>query len=311
MKAPEPAKSASFDASALVSPRDIANAIGASESSLRRWIDSGDIRVSRTAGGHRRVPLRDALQFIRKIGAVIVHPEMLQLPPLTESSEVEVSGEEESLFAALCEGRRDAASGITLSWYLKGRPLHEPFDGPIRGAMKRVGELWKHEDRGILVEHRATEICISVISSLRSLLPTPSESAPLAIGAAPEGDPYQIPSMMAGTVLAEAGLREVNFGANTPLKLLTDEAALAGAALVWLSISAVADEKTLQGQIKKLATALAARGTKLVIGGHGSAPFVQRRTQNVFGIRSMSELAAFGHGLLAQPATAKTTAAAP
>lgn len=230
---------------------------------------------------------------------MIVKPELLQLPPMAEPSEA-ASGEEESLFSALCEGRREVASGMALSWYLKGRTMHELFDGPVRGAMHRMGELWKHEDRGILVEHRATEICLGMLTSLRALLPTLPESAPLAIGGAPEGDPYQIPSLMAGTVLAEAGLRDVNFGASTPLKLLADEAALTDAALVWVSISAVADEKLLQAQIKKLAATLAARGTKLVIGGHGSAPFVRRSVANIFPIRSMGELAAFGQGLLAQ-----------
>ena len=78
---------------------------------------------------------------------------------------------------------------------------------------------------------------------LRSLLPAPPGSAPLAIGAAPEEDPYLIPSMMAGTVLAEAGLRDINFGANTPLHLLASEAVRMGAKLVWVSISSVADAK--------------------------------------------------------------------
>ena len=103
---------------------------------------------------------------------------------------------------------------------------------------------------------------------------------------------------MAGTVLAEAGLRDVNFGANTPLELLASEAALTNAALVWLSISAVSDDRALQSKLKKLAAALAERGTKLVIGGHASAELARRNTPNVFAIRSMGELAAFGHGLL-------------
>src|SRR6187549_491727 len=207
------------DGDRLLSPRDLADAIGASESSLRRWIDNGDIRISRTAGGHRRVPLREAVQFIRKIGAVVVRPEVLHLPPSSlglssSASSAAPSGgkgsDEQFLFAALRDGRRDLANGLVLSWYLQGRTLHELFDGPVRGAMSLVGELWKHEGRGILLEHRATDICLALVTSLRSLLPSPPDAAPLAIGGAPTGDPYQIPSLMAATVLAEAGVRDVN-----------------------------------------------------------------------------------------------------
>lgn len=307
MAIPESIKTSSgLDLEALVSPRDIAEAIGASESSLRRWIDGGDIRVSRTAGGHRRVPLREALQFIRRIGAVVVRPEVLRLPagaPVggAAAGEPTPDSETDALFAALSEGRRDVAGGLALAWYLKGRPLHEFFDGPVSGAMHRVGELWRREDRGILVEHRATEICLGMIGGLRSLLPRPVEAAPLAIGGAPEGDPYQIPSRMAGAVLAEAGWRDMNFGAGTPLKLLADEAALTGAKLVWLSISATADARSLQSQVKRLATALAERGTKLAVGGHAAAECLRRNVPNVFAMNSMGGLAAFSQGLLNRP----------
>ena len=50
----------------LLSPRELAQAIGVSESSLKRWADAGQIRVARTAGGHRRISIADAVRFIRE-----------------------------------------------------------------------------------------------------------------------------------------------------------------------------------------------------------------------------------------------------
>src|SRR5271165_4212340 len=69
----------------LLTPKELADAIGASESSVRRWVDAGDIRMSRTAGGHRRILLPDAIQFIRKMGAAIVRPELLGLTDLNSA----------------------------------------------------------------------------------------------------------------------------------------------------------------------------------------------------------------------------------
>ena len=291
----------------LFSPKDLATAIGVSESSVRRWIDDGDIRVVRTAGGHRRVAANDAVQFIRKLGAVVVRPEVLNLPalPLPGATEVgeSASGDAERLFAALRDGNRELARGLVLSWYLAGRRLHELFDGPVRDAIQRVGELWTHDPRGVLVEHRATEICSGIVLDLRELLPAPDESAPLAIGAAPAGDPYQIPTLMAGTVLAEAGLRDMNFGANTPLELLATEAVRSGARLVWVSISFVADAKSLRAAVRSLAAALGHERIDLVIGGQASPGLAPRDASNVHAIGSMAELAAFGRGLLSAPRT--------
>ena len=286
----------------LLSPKDLAAAIGASESSLRRWIDSGDIRVSRTAGGHRRIPLSEAVQFIRKMGAVVVRPEILSLPA---SPAAGTDNDDEQLFAALRDGRRDVAYGLALSWYVGGRALHELFDGPVRGAMHRLGELWKHDERGILVEHRATDICLGMITSLRALVPPARDSAPLAVGGAPQGDPYLVPSLMAATVLAEAGLRDVNYGANTPLELLAAEAQRSGARLVWLSVSAAESARSVRAAARTLAASLAERDGDLVIGGQASADCIPRGVANVHAIRSMGELAAFGRGLLGRVPAAR------
>ena len=68
-----------MSASKLLTPKDLADAIGASESSLRRWVDSGRVKMSRTAGGHRRIPLAEAIRFIRETHATVVRPDLLGL----------------------------------------------------------------------------------------------------------------------------------------------------------------------------------------------------------------------------------------
>ena len=50
----------------VLSPKELAAAIGVSESTLKRWADDGLIVFSRTAGGHRRIRLAEAIRFIRE-----------------------------------------------------------------------------------------------------------------------------------------------------------------------------------------------------------------------------------------------------
>jgi excisionase family DNA binding protein len=290
----------------LLTPKELADVIGASESSLRRWVDGGRIRMSRTAGGHRRIPLAEAVRFIRESGATVVRPELLGLTDLGGVGPLVLGvSREEQLFQALIAGDDKVARGLILSAYLEGQTLPALFDGPVRAAMHKVGDLWRHDARGILVEHRATEICAAAVDRLRDLLPAPGARAPLALGGAPQGDPYVLPSRMAGLVLAEAGFRDVNFGPSTPVELLAAEAFARKARLVWLSVSAVEDERSLRAAVARLADSLAEHRIDLVIGGGHSADVAPRGAPNVHVIGSMAELAAFARGILGQTKPAR------
>ena len=279
----------------LLTTKDLSAAIGVSESSLRRWTDSGAIGTSRTPGGHRRIPLSEAVRFIRDTHATVIKPEILGLPDVGPASGVGGSAAE-MLHSALLEGDAAKARGQVTAMYLNGMSVAAICDGPIRNAMQRIGELWRHEASGILIEHRATDICIGAVGALRQLLPEPSEIAPLAIGGTPAGDPYMLPSSMAAVVVAEAGWREANFGPRVPLELLADAAHDRDAGLVWLSISFIEDSAALRKSIKKLAGHLAKQNRPLLIGGRCVDEVVLAKLDDVHVMRSMSELSAFARG---------------
>ena len=71
----------------LLSPKQVAQALGVSESSLKRWCDQGRIATVRTGGGHRRLSLADVLRFVRDHAHPLVSPEVLGLPSVREPSE--------------------------------------------------------------------------------------------------------------------------------------------------------------------------------------------------------------------------------
>jgi MerR family transcriptional regulator, light-induced transcriptional regulator len=52
-----------------LSPKALAAAIGVSESSLKRWADEGRLAAERTAGGHRRIAVAEAVRFVRRRGS--------------------------------------------------------------------------------------------------------------------------------------------------------------------------------------------------------------------------------------------------
>jgi excisionase family DNA binding protein len=317
----------------VLSPKELARAIGVSESSLKRWADDGLIRATRTGGGHRRIPIAEAIRFLRETEATLVHPEILGLPDVESVSGELPAREDEAdrLHTYLRGGHAREARGLILSMYLEGRSVAEICDGPIRLALQRIGELWRHGPEGIFIEHRATEVCAQAINQLRATLqPGPSavsargrgtascdsstaapdaeaaggtepgaeDGAPVATGGAPAGDPYLLPSLMAAASLEAEGFRAVNLGPNSPPEALLLAARHHRADLVWLSASAedlrAAD---LAGQIDALLTGLAEIGLSLIIGGSALQRIQPPSSPSLHIGHSMAELVAFAKGV--------------
>jgi MerR family transcriptional regulator, light-induced transcriptional regulator len=279
-----------------ISPRVLASAIGVSESSLKRWTDEGRLEAERTAGGHRRIAVGEAVRFVRSAGLSVIRPELLGLGRGGARVPGDRAAASERLLAALAADRAAEARSLIVSLYLEGASPGWICDVPIREALERVGEMWEHGAGGIFLEHRATETCLQALAELRLILPAPPEDAPVALGGGSEGEVYVLPSLMAATVVAEAGFEVRNLGADTPAVALLEAIRHYQPQLVWISYSvpprSPRDAATgLTGMVEAL------NGGSVVIGGRGSAalplpasPFVQR-------IETMSELAAFARGL--------------
>lgn len=284
----------------LLSPKDLADAIGVSESSVKRWVDNGIVHATKTAGGHRRIPITEAVRYLRESRSTLVNPESIGLHDVAALVDLEspAGDEEEALYNYLREGQADPARGLILSMFLNGKTVAQIVDGPLRGAMARMGQLWKDHERGIFWEHRATEIAISAVSRLRMLIPPRPDNAPSGVGGAPAGDPYLLPTLCAAAVLESQGVNAVNLGADTPIHSLLLASEAVRAQLIWLSVSLLVSPQQLQKELQALARQVSSVHVSIIIGGSQSHllhlpdnPFCHIGT-------SMSELEAMVKGLL-------------
>ena len=284
----------------VLSPKEFAEAIGVSESSMKRWADDGLLRVSRTAGGHRRIALSEAIRFVRERNATLVKPDLLGLTDLPQDRPQDVESASERLFHFLQRGMAREARGLVLSLYLSGTSVAEICDGPIRVSMARIGDLWQHDDAGIFVEHRATDICLQALNQLRMTV-EPSEGTQIAIGGAPARDPYLLPSLAASTVLSSVGFRAINLGADTPTSVLMRAVQQYSPRLVWLSVSTSHDPAGLSSDLTRFAEKLAldAPHTHLAVGGRATRVLELPQDPRTHEIQSLEQLAALGQELLA------------
>jgi MerR family transcriptional regulator, light-induced transcriptional regulator len=284
-----------------LSPRALAAAIGVSESSLKRWADEGRLGVERTAGGHRRIPLTEAVHFIRRSGLTPVRPDLLGVSGEEGVEGVRAGdpeGAAERLHAVLLQDRASDARNLILSLYLDGASVAWLCDDVIRPSLARIGALWEHDERGIFLEHRALETCTRALTQLRLLQPAVAADAPVALGGAFEGDVYQLPTAMAALVVAEAGYREHNLGADTPAAGIIAAILHYRPQLVWLSFSTVPrSPRHAARSLDRIAEAQDCGA--LVVGGRGAGAVPLPDRPNVHRLDSMAELAAYARGAVA------------
>lgn len=247
------------------SPRDVAEIIGVSESTVKRWVDAGHIPVHRTQGGHRRIQLVDLLRFVREGDMPVLRPELLGMKDLAA-----VRGTDgitaDAMYKLLVDGNAAAVRGSLLNAYLHGDDVASLMDDVIAPAFDRIGYLWLEGEQGVFVEHRATQICIEAVHVLRAVLPAPPENAPVLVGGVPPGDPYVLPALSVSTVLIDAGYRVVSLGPDTPVTAFLHAADAHRPDGVWVSATS-AKNSQLQQFTLDLGKHLRERGLQLFLGG--------------------------------------------
>ncbi|WP_417849493.1 B12-binding domain-containing protein [Thalassoglobus sp.] len=262
----------------LVSPRQVAQAIGASESSLKRWCDQGKIPTVYTAGGHRRIPVSGVLTFLRKAGMEIRSPEILGLPAATTGGgERKLHEEQARLLQALVRGEESVCVEVTLNLYLANYPMSLICDEVLAKAFEQIGEKWGCGDVAVYQERRSCELCHRVMHELRRSLPELPVDAPIAVGGTIDGDPYTLASAMAELVLRDLGFRAASLGNMLPFSSLAHALCDTQPKLFWVSVSAIRDLDQFLEEFDRLSTLAFENQVTLVVGGKALTDDVRKQ----------------------------------
>ena len=263
----------------LVTPKQVAQAIDVSESSLKRWCDRGLIPTVRTAGGHRRLPVNGVLAFLRNSGYRLVDPEVLGLPPIPAKSSRAGNLEEEQarLLQALVNGNEAVCIEIVINLYLARVPMCRICDQLLARSFQDIGELWGCGDVAVYQERRSCELCHRVIHEIRRALPEIPATGPLAIGGTCAGDPYTLASSMAELVLRENNWNATSLGNMLPFSSLRQALEEVKPKLFWLSVSTISDANAFVTEFAELSEAADQHQVALVVGGQALTPEIRRQ----------------------------------
>ncbi len=263
----------------LLSPRQVARAIGVSESSLKRWCDSGRIQVVRTLGGHRRLPVPAVLRFLRDEGHRLAHPEVLGLPSNTGRGQRVLGRAADQLAAALGDGDVVVVRQIVFDLYLADHPLSTIADRVLAPAFHELGRRWECGDLEVYRERRACDIAMGVAAELLAALNEPDPTAPLAMGGAPETDPYALPTKLVEIVLRGCGWRATSLGTQLPMDTLRAAIEDNRPQLFWLSVSHIPDPAAFLDQYRKLYATAVNCGVPIAVGGSALSEAIRTEMQ--------------------------------
>lgn len=282
----------------LVSPKQVARAIGVSESSLKRWCDQGLIPMTRTPGGHRKLPISGVLGFLKERGHQLVEPELLGLPPTTTGAggRTLARGRVE-LIEAFLEGAEDLSLQIVMDLYLARHSICTICDEVLAGAFHEIGDRWQCGTAEVYQERRGCEICLRILHELEQALPPVGDGAPIAIGGTTEADPYHLATTMAELVLRENGWRATSLGNMLPTATILQAMEDIRPRLVWISISHVADEPALIRATEELHAAATRLGAALAVGGRAITSELRRRMHFSAYCDTMQHLVSFADSL--------------
>ena len=250
----------------LLSPKQVARAIGVSESSLKRWCDQGLIRTVRTAGGHRKLPISDVIRFLRERDHAVVCPEVLGLPSRAPQSEIGLERGGESLAVALLEGNEPLARQIVFDLYLAKHSISVICDQVFCRAFREIGSRWACHSADVYQERRGCEFAQRILYELRRAQPDPDPEW-TACGGTLEGDAYTLPTTMVELVLRDVGWNATSLGTSIPPASMVKALLETKPRLFWVCVSHVEDPDKFVRDFKSLSEAAESVGAALAVGG--------------------------------------------
>ena len=299
--------SESFSGTDAISPRRAAAAIGVSESSVKRWCDQGLLAAVRTPGGHRRLPIPAVLRFARANGrplraaqrearaaALVGNASRSPPPKPLRIARADLSR------ALLADDRAAVRATLETQWS-GGCSVDVLCDALVAPVFVAIGERWSRGAIEIYEERRACELLRQCLYDLSTCLAPTRPKAPRAIGGTLEGDPYDLPTIMAELVLLERGFDARSLGSGLPGATIARAIAELKPRLVWLGVGHADDRRRLVAECAIVERAATAAGAALVVGGAALVAPLRKELRYAAFCDGMVHLASFADALGAVP----------
>ena len=283
------------------STAQVAEALGVSVTTVKRWVDDGVLPARKTVGGHRKVRMADVVRLARE--AKLPQADISRLVPRPRDVDLSnpdlVAGQ---LRAALHEADAELVAALLHGAYRHGYPIEVLADRVVGPALEEVGRGWECGQLDVMQEHRATQMVVAALYELQGTLRSrPAGDRPVAVGGAPTGDPTLVPTLLAKLVLADAGWEAVNLGPQTPVEAFASAMNELRPRLVWVCATHLEEPEGFLREYREVYRQAEERGIAVAVGGRGLTKALRERMPYTTFGDGMTHLTAFARTLYQRP----------
>jgi excisionase family DNA binding protein len=285
------------DETKFLSTVQVAKAVGVSVTTIKRWVDDGVLPAHKTAGGHRKLVLADVLRLTRESG--LPASDLGQLVPAPPRGAPAIPAAFRDQLNAAVEAIDDTRiRAVIRSAYRSGIAVEILADQIVSPVMAHVGRQWQHDAIDVGTEHLVTGAVVAGLFELQgTIAANASAERPVALGGAPEGDHYILPTLLAKLTLLDAGWDAINLGPNTPAESFRKLMAVRRPALIWLSVSHLAEADCFEREFVPLLREARDHGIPAAIGGRALPDDLRARLPYTTHGDGLAHLAAFARTL--------------
>jgi excisionase family DNA binding protein len=285
----------------LLSPKQVAQALQVSESSVKRWCDKGSIHTTYTDGGHRRIRLVDLAGFVRTNSLTIRDYSPIGMVQQNREAD-DLQSDAEAMTDALLAGDESRCYQIAIELFLAKRKIFEICDEVLARAFHKIGDRWACGQAEIYQERRGCRIAQRILARLQAAVLDPKPDAPLALGCSTTGDHYSLGSTMAELVLRDAGWRAAALGEGLPLASLGAAIKNHSPKIVWISCGYIDNLSEFIADYQLLFREYSAE-VSFVVGGRALTPELLSNLSFSSHCKSMRDLYSFSLSVFDQSGT--------
>lgn len=209
-----------------LSTKEVSMLLNVTETTVKRWAESGRIPCSKTLGGHRKFKLNDIIIFAESNS----YPITGIIPPSLSKKQMENLefalytknyGKISEIFKdEALQGDRAGIEKLLTYLYKNQVPFITIIDEVLHPALVRIGELWQYGTIEVNQEHRSSAAVKEALIRFGALLYQKSSNGLAALCACTEGELHDIGIITISYGLEIEGWEVANLGIDTPFNSL-------------------------------------------------------------------------------------------
>jgi excisionase family DNA binding protein len=268
-----------------MSTGDVAEVLGVSEATVKRWADAGTLSCIRTPGGHRKFRLRDIAMHLASRRRQAGSPS----EPVADSDR-----EVDDLVSALLVGDVEKTIGSIAAARLQRTSFATVADTLLVPALRRVRQACSAGRCEAFHQHIAANTLVEATARQRPSLRVPGSTRGRVVAAPAAGEPDDLFARLASLVAVESGFDAHVLGTGLAAPSVSRAAEDLGASWVLLTSEASEPPPGLAEYAARVLAGTERSRARLVCIGEGASR-TEGQSQDVLSVRNLRE----AEGLLA------------